>query len=277
MTPTRSFVRPITAGAALAISAMAFTPVAHSQSNPDQWQFSAAIYGWLPAMDAKTKFPTGTPGPSLDVDGGDILDALKMTFQGNIMARKGRWGMMADWVYVDLGASKDTTRDVSIDGAGIPASATANLTLDLKTNALTLAGTYAAIQTPEHQMNLLFGVRMLKLEQRLDYEFSGNLGSVQLPGNSGRSEADATNWDAIVGLSGRLRFGEGGRWFVPYSADVGTGDSSLTWQMQAGIGYSFKWGDVAATWRYLDYDFKSGSAVQSLAANGPAIGVIFHW
>ncbi|RXL83813.1 hypothetical protein EO238_31430, partial [Citrobacter sp. AAK_AS5] len=73
--------------------------------------------------------------------------------------------MFADWAYADLGASKDGTRDVSIGGQPLPASATANLSLDLKASALTLAGTYAMVQTPGYQMDLVFGTRMLKIKE----------------------------------------------------------------------------------------------------------------
>ena len=34
---------------------------------------------------------------------------------------------------------------------------------------------------------------------------------------------------------------------------------------------------MIAAWRYLDYKFKSGSAIESLDFNGPAIGVAFTW
>ena len=40
------------------------------------------------------------------------------------------------------------------------------------------------------------------------------------------------------------------------------GESELTWQAIGGIGYAFKWGQVVAAWRYLDYKFKSGSAIE---------------
>ena len=45
----------------------------------------------------------------------------------------------------------------------------------------------------------------------------------------------------------------------------------------AGVGYQFDWGAVYATWRYLDYDFKSGQALQSLNLNGGLIGVSFRF
>jgi len=264
MNQRRSISRAIAAGAILAISAVA-APGAHAQTNPGQWQFGASVYGWFPSLSGSSKFPSATGGSSIDVSSEDVVSALKMVFMGTLTARKDRWGLMADWVYTDLGASKDGVRDF------------AHLSLDLKANILTLAGTYALIQTPAHQMDVVFGTRMLKLEERLDYQFSGNLGPVSLPGRSGRSEISASNWDAIVGLGGRLRFGEGMRWFVPYYVDVGTGESDLTWQAQAGVGYSFKWGDLLATWRYLDYNFKSSSALQSLSLNGPTIGATFRW
>jgi len=59
--------------------------------------------------------------------------------------------------------------------------------------------------------------------------------------------------------------------------DVGTGESDLTRQGVGGLGYSFHWGDVLATWRYLDYKFKSGKKVADLSFNGPMIGVGFRW
>ena len=81
----------------------------------------------------------------------------------------------------------------------------------------------------------------------------------------------------IVGGRSSLAFGNRQEWFVPYYVDVGTGDSDLTWQAIAGIGYAFGWGEVLAAWRYLDYKFKSGDKVEDLTFNGPAIGVAFRW
>jgi hypothetical protein len=65
-------------------------------------------------------------------------------------------------------------------------------------------------------------------------------------------------------------------WFVPYYLDVGTGESRLTWQILGGIGYAFNWGDVTATWRYLDYNNKAGKPIQDLNMNGPQIAFVFH-
>ena len=76
---------------------------------------------------------------------------------------------------------------------------------------------------------------------------------------------------------GRFAFGPQREWFVPYYVDVGTGESDLTWQIFGGLGYAFKWGDVLVGWRYLDYEFKSGSRLEDANLNGPMIGLGFHW
>jgi len=81
----------------------------------------------------------------------------------------------------------------------------------------------------------------------------------------------------VVGLKGRAYFGDERKWFIPYYVDVGAGQSQLTWQVSAGVGYQFDWGSVLATWRYLDYDFDSDSKIESLSLNGPTIGVAFSW
>lgn len=106
---------------------------------------------------------------------------------------------------------------------------------------------------------------------------SGALGPIQLPGPGGRAEASPTHWDAIVGASGRYRIGDGLHWFAPYYVDIGTGESKFTWQAMAGIGYPLGGGDVAAAWRYIDYEMKSGSAVEELSFNGPGLAAVFRW
>jgi hypothetical protein len=123
------------------------------------------------------------------------------------------------------------------------------------------------------QAGLVFGARMLKSDGTLNWAFNGT-GPAGI-GAAGTSEVSSTNWDAIIGVRGRARFGSDLRWFVPYYADVGGGNSKFTWQGILGLGYSFSWGDVGIVWRYLDYEFKSGKPAQSLTFNGAAAGVSF--
>jgi len=97
------------------------------------------------------------------------------------------------------------------------------------------------------------------------------------PSRIGSRTVTEQNWDAIVGVKGRVGIGASREWFVPYYVDIGTGDSDLTWQGMVGIGYAYPWGEVVATWRYLDYSFKSSAKVDDLKMTGPLLGVAFRW
>ena len=273
-----------------AAACIASAPAAKAQSGG--WQFEAALYGWFPAISGTTSFPPGGGGPSIDVSMGDVIDALKFTFQGSLEARTGPWGIWTDLVYADFGASRQGSRDFTIDGN--PVAFDGNLVLDVKSWIWTLAGLYALKDDAEGRADLIFGARMIDMTNGLSWSLNCSAPSVPVqsqPASAGRArpaaspscggapatgsaEAGVTNWDGVIGLKGRARLGAERKWFVPYYVDVGTGESKLTWQVNAGIGYQFDWGAVVATWRYLDYDFKSESKVQGLSFNGPTIGVV---
>lgn len=269
------FVRGATALCLTTAAAMPFA--AQAQAAADSWQYRASIYGYFPSVSGSSRNPTGGGGPSLDVDASDILDALKFTFMGTFEAQKGQWGLFTDLIYLDLGKSKAGSRDFTLGGAGVPAGVTANLSMDLKAWVWTVAGLYSLAATPQNTTNLVFGARMVDLTQTLDWGINGDLGPIGLPARSGRSELDVTNWDAIVGLKGLATLDESRRWVLPYYLDVGTGQSKLTWQALAGIGYSFDWATMTLAWRHLEYDFDSDKNLKDISFSGPFFGLTFRW
>jgi hypothetical protein len=267
-----------TATGVFGIGLAALLPVAaHAQAGPDDWKFGATIYGWFPAIGGSTSFPTPGGGPSIDVSSRQVIDALKFTFMGSLEARKGQWGAWTDLVYADFGASKSGTRDFTVGHEQVPVGVDASLNLDVKSWIWTLAGTYSLASKPEGTADLLAGARLLDLEQTLGWSINGSIPGQPGLVRNGSATVTVSDWNAIVGVKGRANLGADGKWFVPYYVDVGGGQSKLTWQAIAGVGYQFGWGAVLATWRYLDYDFKSGSKVESLNFNGAAIGVSFAW
>lgn len=248
---------------------------AAAQSSGDDLTFRATVYGWFPGLSGTTEFPSGASGPSIDVNAKDLIKKLKMAFMGTLEARSGRWGGLVDWFYSDVGGTRTATREFVIHDQPTPVGLTANLSLDAKTSILTLAGTYSLIETPAYSSGLVFGARMLSADQTLDWAFNGT-GPAGVA-VAGRTDVSSTNWDAIIGVRGRARFGADNRWFVPYYGEIGSGQSKFTWQAILGAGYSFDWGDVIAAWRYIDYDFKSGEPLQSLTFNGAAVGISFKF
>jgi hypothetical protein len=230
----------LAAGALLPTSAAAQSAQAGWESG--KWQFSAIIYLYLPSIGGKMAFPVDTGGSSINVDTDTIIDNLKFAFMGTFDAHNGRWGMFTDVLYLDVGGSKSQTRDFSIGTIGLPASTTADLSLDIKGTIWTLAGEYRVVSDPALKMDVLAGARLFDVEPTLGWSITGDLGPISAPSRSGSKEISDSVWDGIVGVKGRYAFGENRAWFVPFYLDVGTGQSDLTWQGAAGLGYAFRLG-----------------------------------
>jgi len=52
---------------------------------------------------------------------------------------------------------------------------------------------------------------------------------------------------------------------------------SLTWQVLAGIGYRFDWGDVSLAYRYLKWDLGSSSPIDDIGFSGPHLTATFRF
>ena len=79
----------------------------------------------------------------------------------------------------------------------------ADLELDITDWLWTLAGSYEVIQQESFCMNMLGDIRVLDLEETLQYQFYGDTASLPIEGRAGSSSAEETQWDAIVGVKGR--------------------------------------------------------------------------
>lgn len=271
-----------TGAAMLAVgAATAFPAAALAQSSSPwdagKWRFSAILYAYLPSIGGTLNVPFASAGPSIDVDADTLLDSLEFAFMGTLDAHNGRWGAFTDVLYLNVSGSESATRDFSIGNIGLPANVTGDLSLDLKGVVWTLAGEYRVVADRNWTVDAVGGARLFGLKPKISYALSGDIGSLPVPGRSGSTEAKTDNWDAIVGVKGTYRFGTGNEWSVPFYADVGTGESDLTWQAAIGIGYSFKSVDLLAMWRYIDYKFDSGGPIDDMSFNGPMLGVRFHW
>jgi len=241
------------------------------------WQFRLNLYGWLPEVGGKTAVPLeGNGGANLNVDMGKIFP-IEFAFMGNLDVSNGQWGAFTDVVYASFGDNLENTRDFSVGRGSVPASTTATLDAHLRGWVWTAAGTYRVVSQPTWTMDVLGGFRLLDVTQTVEWSFQGDIGSLPPSSRSGSRDIKLTNWDAIVGVKGRFAPLGDRAWFVPYYADVGTGDSDLTWQAAIGIGYQFGWGNVTAYYRYLDYRMKSGQLIDTVNLSGPMIGVGFHW
>jgi hypothetical protein len=257
------------------------------KAGADDWKFRASIYGWLPSIDVKSNFPVPpaivnaglTTGGNAEVSGSDILKSIEGVFMGTFEARKGRWGGFTDLIALNLGNTKTGTKHFTIGGRvlpTVPGDATLTADYSLEGTLWTLAGQYAAIDEASHNLNVFAGARYLGLDQKLNWNFSGNIGPIALPLRGGTMTSDGHVTDFIVGVRGQAKLGDG-HWFVPYYLDVGTGQSNSTWQGVVGLGYAFDWGEITAAYRAMDYNLPDSKFVSDLRFQGGVIGVGFRW
>jgi hypothetical protein len=169
-----------------------------------------------------------------------------MAFMGAFEARKSNWSLLVDVIYLDV---KD---EGSIDNI--------NASVELRGWVVTPDVGYTVLKGDRGHLDLHVGLRYLYLES-----------DIRL-GPDGIDES-ADIWDGIVGIRGRINLTE--KLYLPYYLDVGTGDSEMTWQASAGLGYQFKHFDVVAGYRYLEWDFDDSPVFDNLDFNGPYAGIKF--
>jgi hypothetical protein len=114
------------------------------------------------------------------------------------------------------------------------------------------------------------------VETEIDWRFNGNVGALPPVSLNGRASSDPDVWDGVAGVRGRMQLGSE-KWFAQGHLDLGAGDSDFTWQLAAGVGHAFDWGEVLLTYRHLDYEFSTDSPVREMTFSGPAIAFAFSW
>lgn len=275
------------ATAALAAIGLASGAAAQETGPRPGWSFEIAPYVWLPSVDANLRYqlPDNIGGTAdVSADPGNYLDKLNFALAFAASARRDRFTLLTDFMYVNATASTSNVESANIVGVGRnPISTEANLGTQtrLQTTLWTLAGGYTLASGAWGNVDAIGGVRYLGIDVRTSYNLS-----VQLVGPRGRGGpsfggggrfSDSDNiWNGIVGLHGRLRLGESG-FFVPYYADIGTGDSNLTWQAFGGIGYQTGPVGVSLGWRYLSLDQGGDKVVQDMSMSGGYLAVNFRF
>lgn len=255
---------------------------AAAQATDDGWKFALTPYLWLPNINGTLKYslPPGTGGsPEVEVGPNDYLTNLNGVLMLAGEARKGKWSLFTDFIYLDFSAEGSSVKSVNFAGTSVSTTIDAGTTTTLKGTVWTLGGGYALMQTTGASLDVIGGIRYFGLQATTDWNLSATVvgppGSLSFPRTGSVSE-DADLWDAIIGIRGQIRLGEG-HWSMPYYLDTGTGSSSFTWQGLLGVAYTFGWGDVTLAYRYLYYDEKNSKLIQDLYFNGPALGATFRF
>jgi hypothetical protein len=258
-----------------------------AQNATEKWSFSVMPYLWLPSMDGTLRYgppAAGGASPNVSVDADTLLGALDMAFMLTAEARKGRWLMTTDVIYLDLSSDSSTVQSIDFNAGSGPVNI-ANTVLDtgtqtnIKGTVWTLVGGYAAVQDPRATLDVIGGFRYFDLKATTNWQLSATVsgpGGAQTFARTGSISKSEDLWDAIVGVKGRVKLGQG-NWFMPYYLDAGAGNSTLTWQSMLGVGHAFKWGEVLLAYRYLSYEQSGDKLLQDFSFSGPALGVSFRF
>ncbi len=222
------------------------------------WSFDASVYGWLPGMSTTIDTPFGAVDS--DVSGSDAISDLDMAFMGTFEARRDRWGVIGDLLYVDLSSSNDTPFGLRFSDTRVK----------VKTAAFSGYVTYRVYDEPAVAIDVAGGFRAFGV----DIDTSLNSADSRPSFNSEASE----NWvDPLIGARFIVPITE--KWFSTAFFDVGgTGPDDNTWQAFASIGYRLdsRW-SAQLGYRYMAIEKEIGEADSSIDLYGPLLGVTAHF
>jgi hypothetical protein len=257
-------------GAALALGLAGHAPVAAAQD----WSWRATLYGWFPSIHSESQSFDAGGGQhiAVEADPGGYLSHLQSAFMGSVEARRGRWSLVGDAIYLNLGDTKSRATSISGPGGRLAVPLSTRIETDLEGLVVTVAAGYRIGGIAAEGADAVFGIRHARVSPALAWDFGTPVGALA---RSGAADFTESFTDAIAGLRGRAPLA--GHWFVPYHVDLGTGSSRFTWQALAGVGYRFGWGEASVIYRHLAYEFKSDAPISNLTFSGPALGASFSF
>ncbi len=231
---------------------LALPVIAADSVNADKWQFGAEVYLWGASVDVRP-----TRGDSIEIGFSDIIDHLDFGFMTTLGARKGKWSLLADFIYINVSDDEQGTADL----IGFPIRTSYDARV--QTWLVTAGGGYTVLETDRFNLDLLVGTRYLWLDTSLKFQ----IGPFKI-----KATPDTRSWDGIIGVRGKADLSD--KWYLSYYLDGGTGDTDFTWQAKAGLNYQFKKVDAVMGYRRLDYKI-NGRKIDDANLNGPYLGVKF--
>jgi len=221
-------------------------------SADDGWHFTVMPYLWFPGIH-------GTVGArghdaSVHVSGSDVLSYFNFGLMGAVEARKNRFLMPIDFMWVRLKDEK-----------GIPIEDQDQRSIDIHITELLFTPKigYRLVDQEKFKVDALAGIRYWHLGQ----SFTLN------PSGLGRSSS--ANWvDALGGA--KFTFDLSPRAAITIGGDAGAGGAKLDYQAFGFLGFKVK-PNIAllAGWRYVDVDYRANNNlfIYDVAQTGPALGL----
>jgi hypothetical protein len=258
------------------------------------WTFNVMFPAWTPSLHGSTT----VKGRTMDVDAGfytDILPNAKIPvdlYEVPIYfeARKDRFSIFTDVIYMHLGINASATRTRGVDKLNATVGASAGLEIDMTIAELAAAyevAHWGATSMPGSgtAIDLYGGARAWWLKGDASVALSGtvNIGDLTRNADGTLAATGRLNWvDPIVGV--RLRHQLAPNWNLVASADVGGfgAGSKFSWKVAAAVNYDFYVHDnviwsAMLGYKALHVDYLKGSGLNQfefdMTLYGPVFGV----
>jgi hypothetical protein len=237
--------------------------VAETQDNgKDNWQFEVTPYLFAAGMDGTV----GVGGVSSDIDMSfdDILERLDQAFMLLLSAQKGDWLFSLDGTYINLDEEKVTSWQGPLGNTN-----TAQLNADL-TQQIYAFSAGRRVLKQKTKVDVLGVLRYTSLDTILKLALT--TGADLLPDGSREVVMNESWWDAAIAARVIAPFAD--KWNVVAYADIGAGDSDLTYQLLAGVNWQF--GNTFSAkfgYRYFYQDYKTDDFKWDMANEGLYAGL----
>jgi hypothetical protein len=220
---------------------------AEADAGSSPWSVTITPYLWAAGLDGDT----AASGVGSEIDTGYSflsLDNLDLTLAANLEARKGRWTVVLDGLYVEFSDAFDRP--------------TVDADAELSGRIFESSAAYPAARVAG--LELIFGMRYVALDATVRL----------IPGPMGSA---GESWlDPLVGARFRHDFSD--RWSVSLRGDVGGFGvgSELATNLAATFGYRITDAmTLRLGYRALQMDFEDDGIVLDAIAQGYAIGLSF--
>jgi hypothetical protein len=239
------------------VTCLALPSGALAQSE-DGWDWAIApMYLWGASMDGDVT----VKGVSNEVDMSfsDIFDMLEFVGTLHFEGRTGTNGFFTDLTYMDLAP------EIALPGSTAEAEAGITMTL------IEAAG-FHRFPGEKTSFDLIYGLRYVDMDADLVL-------TVPPPLPSPIEVGGGQDWtDAMIG--GRMLTELSPKWNFTARADLASGGSDLTWNLQLLFDYAISRGwRLALGYRHLDIDYEDGAGDDlfrfDAAMSGPLLGVAY--
>lgn len=241
-------------------------PVAVEAERP-LWAFQVTPYMWAAGLKGDISPFRRAPTIPVEKDFGDILDDLNFGGFINVWGRYDRFVFSGDIMYTSTTDSHSFGNIPQLPG--LPPVASADVDVDTKQFTFTLAAGYRVFDVPGTTLDLLGGVRIWHVSNKVTVD----------AGFISASHKESFGWvDPVVGA--RLFHGLTDKLSFQMQADVGGFDvgSKFTYQALATFNYTFTDHLSASVgYKVLSVDYDHDGHVFDTTLHGPVLGLTYRF